>query len=152
MIILYSDQYADICVIKCGEGFLKCRAAKGKVAVDSVLVKISIDKDACSWVEGLFEGGSFCSIQPYVWRSSLEEAKEADYEQDVWVHLAQAGITSGYSPDVLLSALEAARKMQAALAEYKETLIALGATQEEEGSYEDYQQWLEIPGCPMVRF
>lgn len=146
------ERYATVWVLKTVNGFLRARVEK-EYNPASELVKLHTS-DGHSWYDAEFADGTKCSLQPYRWGRTQEEALSEDKRHYgfIWVDLREAGLIDGFSSDVLKQAIAASEALGAAKIHYEQTLQELGAEQKEEGNYEDYREWLELPGIPMVQF
>jgi len=62
--------------------------------------------------------------------------------------VVEKGLIEEIDKEKFDAANEALKKVRSAIAEYYETLQSLGGELKEDGSYEDYYTWYEIPGVP----
>jgi hypothetical protein len=152
-----SDSYANIWAIECEKGgYLLALVEKRAKLEDDYLKEIRNLEEDCSWVQGVFNYGVF-SLQVIKYSVNLEDLLKTNtdenyYSDEVWVLLAVMGITSGYDVNKLKKALEAKRLLQEAKKDYRNTIEALGAELKEDGNYEDYRTWWELPNMPMIQF
>jgi hypothetical protein len=147
-----SDRYANVWVLKCKIGYLKARV-ESSYTPEAELIEIeSREKD--SWTTAHFADHSRCRIQSIYWSQTPNGClKHEGFTDDaLWVHLSLAGLTKGYDPNALMTAIAARDELETAKQHYLNTLESLGGLKKEEGTYEDYREWIELPGLPMIEF
>lgn len=154
--IIKSEEWANIWTVACEKGGYLCACTEKEADITTdILVEVTeIKKDWC-WCKGVFKSGQNLQVQVIRWGLTVEEAAKpvgTDEWDDVWVKLGQLGIASGYDVEVLEKAVAAKKALQKANREYRKTLLSLGAVRKDDGSWENPEEWLEIPGMPKVMF
>lgn len=158
-----SNNGTTLAILKCRSGYLKAWCCKVPPD-DTKLVEVKIDpRDpreyrANYWYKAIFESSSdyiSIEIRPLKWGASFDETVDGEFPQEeslMWLDLARVGLTNAFDPNALREGLLALERLEREKANYSLIMNQLGFKHNERGSYEDYKEWLALPGLPMVTF